>query len=328
MKKFILILFTIILSIFPITIYSHSGRTDANGGHWDRSTGTYHYHNNGYVQKNNTYSAGGINSIEDLEQGKKEYIEKKTQKSTYATPAPAPTEKIVSNITSENNNTDIAPIQKTKNSEVILMEIIFALLAVIILILLYIIFLLNKNKVKDKSKSKINETEPLPNPQQNTSNEKTSDTSHKRASSQKKTTTRKTSKMKWRNKMLDISMIPKTVELDKDTLLPQSLKREYGYGRRFNAFITDDCSYYHRSKCAKIKGQKKQCIHRYLALHKINSCPDCTPNNYIDEWYIEFLEKNFNKFTTYYDFQKWAELPNIKLPDEKDILYIENNAQE
>lgn len=27
-----------------ISVFAHSGRTDANGGHWDRSTGTYHYH--------------------------------------------------------------------------------------------------------------------------------------------------------------------------------------------------------------------------------------------------------------------------------------------
>lgn len=25
-------------------VFAHSGRTDSNGGHWDRSTGTYHYH--------------------------------------------------------------------------------------------------------------------------------------------------------------------------------------------------------------------------------------------------------------------------------------------
>ena len=25
---------------------AHSGRTDKNGGHWDRKKGTYHYHNN------------------------------------------------------------------------------------------------------------------------------------------------------------------------------------------------------------------------------------------------------------------------------------------
>jgi endonuclease YncB( thermonuclease family) len=31
--------------IATTTIYAHPGRTDANGGHWDKSTNTYHYHN-------------------------------------------------------------------------------------------------------------------------------------------------------------------------------------------------------------------------------------------------------------------------------------------
>lgn len=30
--------------------FAHSGRTDSNGGHWDYSTGTYHYHNGGTNQ--------------------------------------------------------------------------------------------------------------------------------------------------------------------------------------------------------------------------------------------------------------------------------------
>ena len=30
--------------IFSALSFSHSGRTDANGGHYDRSTGIYHYH--------------------------------------------------------------------------------------------------------------------------------------------------------------------------------------------------------------------------------------------------------------------------------------------
>lgn len=37
-----------IMSVSLVTTgYGHSGRTDANGGHQDRSTGTYHYHNGG-----------------------------------------------------------------------------------------------------------------------------------------------------------------------------------------------------------------------------------------------------------------------------------------
>lgn len=30
--------------IFPIVVFAHPGRTDSNGGHYDRSTGEYHYH--------------------------------------------------------------------------------------------------------------------------------------------------------------------------------------------------------------------------------------------------------------------------------------------
>ena len=30
--------------LIPITASAHPGRTDANGGHWDNSTGEYHYH--------------------------------------------------------------------------------------------------------------------------------------------------------------------------------------------------------------------------------------------------------------------------------------------
>lgn len=49
MRKIFMSLFiAIILSFGTIQIaFAHSGRTDANGGHWDRSTGTYHYHNGG-----------------------------------------------------------------------------------------------------------------------------------------------------------------------------------------------------------------------------------------------------------------------------------------
>lgn len=29
----------------PLSTFAHSGRTDANGGHYNRKTGEYHYHN-------------------------------------------------------------------------------------------------------------------------------------------------------------------------------------------------------------------------------------------------------------------------------------------
>ncbi|MCL1940688.1 MAG: YHYH domain-containing protein [Synergistaceae bacterium] len=36
-----------ILLLFVTSAFPHPGRTDANGGHYDRKTGQYHYHNSG-----------------------------------------------------------------------------------------------------------------------------------------------------------------------------------------------------------------------------------------------------------------------------------------
>lgn len=46
MKIFIKILLCLLIFAFPLSLisYAHSGRTDANGGHYDRTTGEYHYH--------------------------------------------------------------------------------------------------------------------------------------------------------------------------------------------------------------------------------------------------------------------------------------------
>lgn len=44
----------LILITFSISLFAHSGRTDANGGHYNRKTGEYHYHNGGSSSKSNT----------------------------------------------------------------------------------------------------------------------------------------------------------------------------------------------------------------------------------------------------------------------------------
>lgn len=48
-RKVLIVLSLILISgvVFYDFAYTHSGRTDANGGHYNRKTGGYHYHNSG-----------------------------------------------------------------------------------------------------------------------------------------------------------------------------------------------------------------------------------------------------------------------------------------
>ena len=44
MKKSILALLALVLILCTASSFSHQGRTDSKGGHYDRSNGSYHYH--------------------------------------------------------------------------------------------------------------------------------------------------------------------------------------------------------------------------------------------------------------------------------------------
>ncbi|MDE0326814.1 MAG: YHYH domain-containing protein [Candidatus Poribacteria bacterium] len=50
MFRKVLVVFSLMLvfgMLLDDSAYTHSGRTDANGGHYSRKTGMYHYHNSG-----------------------------------------------------------------------------------------------------------------------------------------------------------------------------------------------------------------------------------------------------------------------------------------
>jgi len=48
MKQKIILITVIILTFINTFSLAHQGRTDEYGGHYDHSTGTYHYHNGSY----------------------------------------------------------------------------------------------------------------------------------------------------------------------------------------------------------------------------------------------------------------------------------------
>lgn len=52
MKKVLLLIICILLLI-PAIIYAHPGQTDSDGGHYDKTTGKYHYHH-GYSSHQHT----------------------------------------------------------------------------------------------------------------------------------------------------------------------------------------------------------------------------------------------------------------------------------
>lgn len=123
------------------------------------------------------------------------------------------------------------------------------------------------------------------------------------------TTNRPKYKMKWKGRMLNISMIPLSIELNKDTLLPQTINRKYGFGKRFNTFVvTDNQNFYHRGNCLLVRGKKKCLLHRYIAIQNTSPCPYCRPNNKIDEWYLGFVKTNFGTDINYNEAIKNNEL--------------------
>lgn len=55
MKK--LFIFLLIFQILTFPVLSHPGRTDSNGGHWNRKTGEYHYHSGEHAGKSQSSSS-------------------------------------------------------------------------------------------------------------------------------------------------------------------------------------------------------------------------------------------------------------------------------
>lgn len=55
--RFLLILSLAVVLLHPLSVYAHSGDTDSSGGHYDRDTGSYHYHCGGHPAHQHT---GGI----------------------------------------------------------------------------------------------------------------------------------------------------------------------------------------------------------------------------------------------------------------------------
>lgn len=62
MKRLLSCMIILVTVLMPSLSFSHGGRTDSKGGHYDRKTGKYHYHNSGGKSSSSGYSSFGSSS--------------------------------------------------------------------------------------------------------------------------------------------------------------------------------------------------------------------------------------------------------------------------
>ncbi len=97
MKKLKLVAVIAILTVLNSNlVYGHSGRTDSNGGHTDKSTGQYHYHNGGSSSSTSSSSSTNTSSTSSTN----------TSSTTKTTSTPR---KIYVSVNGENVSFDTAP---------------------------------------------------------------------------------------------------------------------------------------------------------------------------------------------------------------------------
>lgn len=77
----------ILLFVFLMTASAHPGRTDKNGGHYNRSTGEYHYHSGEYAGRSQSSSSSSTKKKTTKEtessKPKKEASSQKKKKTTF-----------------------------------------------------------------------------------------------------------------------------------------------------------------------------------------------------------------------------------------------------
>lgn len=138
MKK-VLFLFIILIS-FTTICFAHKGRTDSNGGHWDRSTGTYHYHNGDYSGQNSNKESDNSNLLlvdtEETDREKRLQKEKEQLESNIES-----NQKIITNLENELNSKDFE-IEKLKGEK----TEIWIICGFIYFISIYVVYHIGKNK--------------------------------------------------------------------------------------------------------------------------------------------------------------------------------------
>lgn len=93
MRKQLLAFLLAFLLLLSPTVLAHSGKTDANGGHYDRSTGEYHYHHGYPAHQHYDMDGDGVADCPYDFDDKTDHSSRSDSGSSYAvqsTPRPSP----------------------------------------------------------------------------------------------------------------------------------------------------------------------------------------------------------------------------------------------
>lgn len=112
LKRFSAFLLVFLLLISFSTAFSHSGRTDANGGHYDRSNGDYHYHHGHGAH----YHPDGICPYDDAP-SESSSSSSRSMPSVTVQPTPKPTIKITPAPTPYYSYYDTSDVSKSSPEE-------------------------------------------------------------------------------------------------------------------------------------------------------------------------------------------------------------------
>ncbi|MDD6564238.1 MAG: YHYH domain-containing protein [Clostridiales bacterium] len=258
MKRLITI--CIIILLIPLAVMAHPGSLDSNGGHYNRKTGEYHYHSG-------IHKYGTASSV--TAQTHYPYTPEPTIDVTPE-PTPEPTVDVTPSPTAE----PLSIVAETPEPETeslgdkifyyVSMILFFGAPAIILLVAVgaWIVdgvkFVANRIKGKKAVKS-------IPEPPKTIVHTETVST----------------------QKQKNTSAIPDGYAIGSDGL-PYKTNRQYGWGREFNVFVTNNGEHYHRSRCKIIKAKKRKLMHRYNAIKIYKPCTYCKPKAYIDDWYIKY----------------------------------------
>lgn len=272
MKKIFISLFVIMYIIFAASGFAsaHAGKTDKYGGHYDNETGEYHYHH-GYEAHEHINGVCPYDFDDQTNYRTGTSVSDATPKPELHIETPDP----LSPIIREENNQNISgnmenksydtPEHTAKNkiyndTQQNNSPLSFKVFAPWILLFILCVLCTLIKKYKN---SKITNTTPATEPATPSEPPRPE----------------------------PVKLLPEGYGIDKNGL-PYKLNRQYGWGREFNAFVTQKGHCYHRSKCKALKGKGKirRVIHRYIALEKgYDPCHYCTPINHIDDWYIKMF---------------------------------------